>query len=225
MLCQHNKHVQKNQSEAFYSTRHQKQKWENKNDQVQGQRIHQKTQPTILYPNWVNKASMLGLEKATTTSFTSCQIIKISHNPWTETKKLPWNFTCMHTQHKFQKKKKKKHYPISLLSEQSFMWLLKALTLIQRPLKLDTDDSPKTSWTKTYDTSVLSLLVFPWSHMNFTSTQILFRKNKFPACRPRHTVHMDDNIHSLFAWICTPQSQTVLEFNNIKNSNHNVCSP
>ena len=77
------------------------------------------------------------------------------------------------------KKIKIKHYPISLLSEQSFMWLLKALTLIQRPLKLDTDDSPKTSWTKTYDTSVLSLLVFPWSHMNLLQPKYYSEKIKF----------------------------------------------
>jgi len=109
MLCQHNKDVQKNQSEAFYSRRHQKKKWENKNDQVQGQRIYQKTQTTIFVSeSWVNKASMLGLEKSTTTSFTSCQIIKFSHNPRTETKKPPWNLTCMHTQHKFQKTKRGK---------------------------------------------------------------------------------------------------------------------
>ena len=103
MLCQHNKHVQKNQSEDFYCTRHQKQKWENKNDQIQGQRVHQKTQTTILYPNWANKASMLGLEKATTTSFTSCQIFTQSSNRNKETTLEPYLYA-----YTFQKTKRGK---------------------------------------------------------------------------------------------------------------------
>ena len=122
---------------------------------------------------------------------------------------------------KDQDNKKKNHYPISLLSEQSFM---KALTLIQRPLKLDTDDSPKTSWTKTYDTSVLSLLVFPWSHMNLLQPKYYSEKIKFlPA---DHVTPYTWMIYTLFlpgSVRLSPRPSWNLI--TLKNRNHIVCSP
>lgn len=133
---------------------------------------------------------------------------QISDNPRTETKKPPWNLTCMHTQHKFQKQnggendqgegqrippRQKTHYPIPLLSEKSFMWLLKALTLIQGPLKLGTDDSPKISWTKTYDTP--SFLCW-FSHDTWISLYPKYYSEK-NYCLPADHVtlyHMDDTL-------------------------------
>jgi len=64
---------------------------------------------------------------------------------------------------------------------------------------------------------------FPTTDEFYFNPNIIQKKIKFlPA---NHVTPYTWMMHSLFAWICTPQSQIVLELNNSKNSNHNVWSP